>query len=440
VPAVSTSSVVPSMRREKVLRDLVTTLQSQKCEAEIAAEDALAKCEEAEANVKALQASSGVDKRFALQLAKQQATKQRKKRTQSAHLQALREKADEALKEAQQAREQAQMDVSDAVVIERDLQRQIETHLKVLGNLSTADATEQVKTALDEAACIKQEATAIKEQALRTAELEVEQARCDAELQVEQARRDAALHVERANRCIQTAKSNLQSHIHDKKVVLRELECQESRVIARLEADVERRAVEAAAVQAAEAKVAAAQASQLAKEHKQAAAVVRNAKEAERRRASRQQRVDNAKRQREQATETLKRKTIVAAESEAKRQCEDVIAQTMAEVRTMKVRAHAQAKAMQMQACRQRRKLLSSAEAEAAAILGHVDRDQREEQVSDIVAEAPQPALECCVVKEIQDDEVAPAPVVALSQESDASDWEVLSDVSDEESSWDVIG
>jgi len=270
--------------------------------------------------------------------------------------------------------------------------------------------------------------------------LEVEQARCDAELQVEQARRDAALHVERANRCIQTAKSNLQSYIHDKKVVLRELECQESRVIARLEADVERRAVEAAAVQAAEAKVAAAQASQLAKEHKQAAAVVRNAKEAERRRASRQQRVDNAKRQREQATETLKRKTIVAAESEAKRQCEDVIAQTMAEVRTMKVRAHAQAKAMQLQACQQRRKLLSSAEAEAAAILGQIDRDQREEPVSDVVAEAPQPAQECCVVEEVQDDEVAPAPVVVLSQEGDASDWEVLSDVSDDESSWDVIG
>jgi len=100
-------------RRERITRNVLNTLRHQVRQAECAAEEAKAQVQTAVQKTEAQHQKDEVAaKKLVLQTEKQRVAQLRKQRSQAAHLQAVKEKAERTLQEAAAIREQAEMEAS----------------------------------------------------------------------------------------------------------------------------------------------------------------------------------------------------------------------------------------------------------------------------------------------------------------------------------------
>lgn len=388
----------------------------------------LEKCQTAEREAKNSVQSLTLHTKVITQLEKQRSTYQRKRRQQVAKVQMLRERlATESQVRSQQAASIEQLSRQEVELLERMEQtlrnaEQCKKRAKleetvVLHQLQKRE--QDVLTRLDEVNNALQEAETKKEQALHAAD-------------------EAVVH---ANCKIETAKANLHSHIQMRSEELAHLAEQEQVLQERLKSEH----TQLAAKEMLEA-------TQLQKcganHHRQASAVVKEARDLEQQRSLKQRKLDEQKRRKE----LLQTKICEDAKVAAMQQAEQIKTQAEAEAATLRARAKAQLKAARQNASRMQAKMLAEASEEVAAMKEQAKRELRvdkeadgmEQQVQQDVVEPIYPVL----THEYSIADVETVDEERQLDEESGSEWELLHEVTkaiettsiDEEFCWDIMG
>lgn len=416
-------------QRNVLLHDTVTSLRLTQQAAEEEVQQLLDKCQSAEREAKNSVQSLAVHTKAIAQLEKQRSSDQRKRRQQVAKVELLRERL------ATESRVRSQQ----AASIEQLSRQEVELSEKMEHTLRSAQQCKK-RAKLEETVELHQ--LQKREQDMLTKLEEVNKSLQDAEVKKEQALHAANEAVVLANCKIETAKANLHSHIQMRSGEIANLVEQEQVLQERLKAEhtqfAAKEMLEATQLQKSE-----------ARNHRQASAVAKEARDLEQQRSRQQRKLDEQKRRQQLLQTKICEDVKVAAMQEV----EQIKTQAEAEAATLRARAKAQLKASRQNASRLQAKMLAEARAEVAAMKEQAKRelqvneeaDGMEKQVHLNVLEAIYPVL--THEYSIADVETVDEEVEIVDEES-GSDWELLHEVTtaveatsiDEEFCWDIMG
>lgn len=415
-------------QRNVLLHDTVTSLRLTQQAAEEEVQQLLYKCQTAEREAKNSAQSLAVHTKAIAQLEKQRSSDQRKRRQQVAKVELLRERL------ATESRVRSQQ----AASIEQLSRQEVELSEKMEQTLRSAQQCKK-RAKLEETVELYQ--LQKREQDMLTKLEEVNKSLQDAEVKKEQALHAANEAVVLANCKIETAKANLHSHIQMRSGEIANLVEQEQVLQERLKAEhtqlAAKEMLEATQLQKSE-----------ARNHRQASAVAKEARDLEQQRSLKQRKLDEQKRRKE----LLQTKICEDAKVEAMQQVEQIKTQAEAEAATLRARAKAQLKAARHNASRLQAKMLAEASEEVAAMKEQAKQElQVDKEADGMEKQVQQDVVE--VIYPVLTHEYSIADVETLDEErqldeESASDWELLHEVTtavettsiDEDFCWDIMG